>query len=375
MSDDAPTSYERINYALRPAKCVERKMMCDTFRRLAPFARVESYRYVGFGSVYFSDFILFHRALGMSEMISIEKDEDNQDRFEFNKPFRCVQLEFGESNDVLPKLAWDARSIVWLDYDGTLTGTVLKDVALLATNMVSGSVLALSYNVEPYEPPREAKSKESKPVKKAETRRRLSRDEYEARVRLLATLKERVSTLPPPEPTEPKLTVDANILARKRLQKLESLVGRSKVPPGTEGDALRGWGLAEVCRQIVTNQMLESLQIRNSVIPAGRQLRIQQLFNFHYRDGARMATVGFLVYEEGQDHIVANCAMNTLPFVRTGADAYVIDVPKLTFHEMRTLDSSLPSAAPLTLPAVPPEQIEWYTRVYRYFPRFAETDI
>ena len=49
-------SFERIDYSLRPAKHAERRMLCDVFRRLKPFGPVEDYVYVGFGSVWFSDF-------------------------------------------------------------------------------------------------------------------------------------------------------------------------------------------------------------------------------------------------------------------------------------------------------------------------------
>jgi hypothetical protein len=77
-----PGSYEKINYGLRPAKCIERKMMCEAFRRLSEFGSVESYRYIGFGSTYFSDFSLFHKHLGITNMISMEQDEHNAPRFE-----------------------------------------------------------------------------------------------------------------------------------------------------------------------------------------------------------------------------------------------------------------------------------------------------
>src|SRR4051812_32120603 len=111
-------SYERINYALRPAKSVERKMMVEAFRRLSEFRLVDTYRYIGFGSTYFADFQLIHKSLNIQAMKSIERDVENRARFEFNKPFRCIEMEFGESNLVLPTLPWaDIPTIAWLDYD------------------------------------------------------------------------------------------------------------------------------------------------------------------------------------------------------------------------------------------------------------------
>ena len=85
-----PGTYEKINYSLRPAKSIERKMLGNAFRKLSDFGAVESYRYIGFGSTYFSDFILFHKALGIKHMISIERDRENEERFRFNCPFRCI---------------------------------------------------------------------------------------------------------------------------------------------------------------------------------------------------------------------------------------------------------------------------------------------
>ena len=43
-------SYQKVNYALRPAKNIERKMICEALRQLSGFCLVETYRYIGFGS-------------------------------------------------------------------------------------------------------------------------------------------------------------------------------------------------------------------------------------------------------------------------------------------------------------------------------------
>ena len=65
-------SFTKIDYRLRPAKAVERRMMAEAFLRLRPFGSVESYRYIGMGSVYFSDFLLFHGLCGFDPMSSLE---------------------------------------------------------------------------------------------------------------------------------------------------------------------------------------------------------------------------------------------------------------------------------------------------------------
>src|ERR1700677_2046668 len=140
-------SFARENYRLRPAKGVERRMMADSFLHLRPFGSVESYRYVGMGSVYFADFTLFHTVCGLTHLVSIEDAEDKQtqDRFKFNVPLGSIDLRFGHSNVELPKLHWDdVRTICWLDYDGSLTRPALTDIRFLGRRMAPGSLLAVT---------------------------------------------------------------------------------------------------------------------------------------------------------------------------------------------------------------------------------------
>ena len=137
-------SYEIVNYSLRPAKNIERKMFCEAFRRLVELGKLESYRYIGFGSTFFADFSLFHKSLGIGNSISMEKDTINEKRFQFNKPYNCITLMFGKSNDLLPTLSWDVKTIIWLDYDNELNESVLTDVAFVSTHAAPGSILIVT---------------------------------------------------------------------------------------------------------------------------------------------------------------------------------------------------------------------------------------
>lgn len=49
MSD----SGQKINYTLRPAKCVERKILCELLIKFKTPIPIHEYRYIGFGSFYF----------------------------------------------------------------------------------------------------------------------------------------------------------------------------------------------------------------------------------------------------------------------------------------------------------------------------------
>src|SRR5579859_8198866 len=135
-----PLSYRQVNYRLRPAKSVQRKMLCEAFHRLSEFGSLDSYRYIGFPATFFSDFVLFHRALGIHNMVGIESEQVEKKRFEFNLPFRCIKMRYGHSNAILPTLDWDIRTILWLDYDEPLSMGVLTDVAFFFAEAPAGSV-------------------------------------------------------------------------------------------------------------------------------------------------------------------------------------------------------------------------------------------
>ena len=140
------SSYEKINYSLRPAKAIERKMLCDAMRRLSFFHRIEDYQYIGFGSTFFTDFAVFHKSLGINKMLSIEKEKKDAERFFFNLPFSCVDLEMGHSAEILPAIDWARPSIVWLDYDDRLESFMLNDLRTFFDNAKEGSMILISFN-------------------------------------------------------------------------------------------------------------------------------------------------------------------------------------------------------------------------------------
>jgi hypothetical protein len=311
-----PGSYESINYGLRPAKNIERKMLCETFRRLVEFGRVESYRYIGFGSAFFSDFSLFHKSLRIADNVSMERDTANRERFEFNRPYKCIKLEFGESNAILPSLTWDVRTIAWLDYDDKLNLGVLTDVAFVCANALPGSVLIITVNAHP-----------------------------------------------------DKLG--------KRVSSLKSRVGEEKLPEGLSEARLGDWGTAEISRRVITNEIDVTINARNGGRAHGTRFLYKQIFNFHYSDGAKMLTVGGIIYDEGQSGFVEKCAFDNLDFVRTGEEPCAIEVPSLTIKEIRHLDKQLPCEDTHNLEAhsIPPRDIDRYAQIYRYFPAFVDAEV
>src|SRR4051794_37783351 len=82
--------------------------------------RIRDYQYTGFGSIYFVDFILFHRSLGLTRLLSVEIDTTIPKRLSFNRPFAQVQIQIDPISTVIPKLDQDIKHLLWLDYDTRL---------------------------------------------------------------------------------------------------------------------------------------------------------------------------------------------------------------------------------------------------------------
>ncbi len=147
----APTaSYRKVAYDLRPAKQVERRMLIDTLEILmANSFPIRDYQYTGMGSIYFFDFILFHKLLGIRKMLSVEWDRTIRERIKFNKPYAEIAVEMEAIGDVLPKLDTDTKHLVWLDYDDRLTETAVNDTVFAARHVPVGSILLVTVDVEP----------------------------------------------------------------------------------------------------------------------------------------------------------------------------------------------------------------------------------
>lgn len=324
-------SFREINYAVRPAKSVERKIMAEAFRRLEMSWPLSTYRYIGMGSVYFADFQLFHQALGIEDMVSIEREKQYEARFEFNRPFRCVEIKFGESADILDTLAWEKRSLVWLDYDGKLEASVISDLQTVVQKVISGSVVTVSVNVEADRPPAEV--------------------------------------------------TGADATNAWRLNELEGRIGQACMPAGVSGEELRGKSFGAVCWRVLNAAVVEQLTKRNGRADLRPDTMIShQVFHFRYSDGVPMLTVGWLFRSREDEEKTQRCAMKGSYF-RDGDEPCVIEAPKLTPKEIRHLNSRLPDGPPVgraitrqleKTTGIGESDINKFAEVYRYYPQYGE---
>ncbi|WP_421810735.1 O-methyltransferase [Flagellimonas sp.] len=322
----AKNSFEKINYSLRPAKAVERKMISFALQRLIHFSKINLYQYVGFGSTFFQDHIRFHKDLGIDNLVSIEKSGKKK-RFDFNKPFNCIEMLFGKSTDMLPKIKWDKKTILWLDYDSTLRSEYLSDVQTFFRNAVSGSTFIISINIDP--------------------------NSYG----------------------------DSN---KKRLEAITEKLGETKIPKGSTNVSFSKKNFNKTICRVIHNEIISTLTKRNGVLETEDQLLYKPIFNFRYADGALMLTVGGVIVSNSDIPKYENCAFGDISYVKEEFDSFDIEVPSLTRKEISFLNSQLPNGIDINGtylnkdiaaidPLIPSEDVVKYSKIYNYFPVFIES--
>ena len=322
----AESSFRKINYGLRPAKNIERKMMSEMLGSLAVFRPLTEYCYIGLGSVYFTDFALFHRQWGLAPMYSIEKDEEGLKRAEFNAPFSCIDVLGGKSEAVLGGIDFRRPSIVWLDYDTELNINALGDIQTVLLRQCragfSGVFLAITIDVE---------------SKRLNHPRSVEEEELEDW---------------PDDPVE----------------QFRKLVGDSHLPPDLQSNKLQGDEYSETCREVIMAKV-------TATVTSVEGWRCAQIMNFHYADGAEMATIGVLMYKVAEEDTYRKAQFDKIPYARQDKDPYRIEAPNLTFREMSALGRDINSlACPKTVP-VQEEDFQKFKRIYRYFPAFVEAEL
>jgi hypothetical protein len=152
----------------------------------------------------------------------------------------------------------------------------------------------------------------------------------------------------------------------------------TKVPLGDRLDNLRA-NLGDLVDETLADKEMASwgptLVERNilqaAAHAAGRQahgMPFRQLFNFHYADDAKMLTWGGIVTSTALDRTIDACRFDDLHFIRTGDEAFEINVPVLTEKEIAYLETELVgvSTALPQIKGVPTTDIKAFAQVYRW---------
>lgn len=308
-----PRSFERIDYSIRTNKSVQRKLIVEFLERMRRGFDLDKYCYIGMGSMWYSDFILFHKRLGITDMTSIQIPY-GYGRAKFNLPFACIKLKRGVTTKVLPTLQLARRAVIWLDYDHEFREYVFRDLEIVLGEVASGSVVIATVDGEV----------------------------------------DRFGRATDPEPA--------------RLERIQAAINQY-VPLNFSNKILE----VEQFPRFVSRVLVECMTELTSRRHLG--LRFRPIFNYYYRDGARMVTVGGMVADAGDRLALRDLIPVDDPFY--GASLKKIAVPPLTAKEKVALDRLLPRGGgridELDLGFdLSQEQIKAYRKFYRQYPVFWE---
>lgn len=417
-------SYEKIDYRIRTRKFIERRMMLDSCQKLIHFDKLSNYKYIGFGSLYFVDFKIFHKYLGIKDMVSIEfeDDENLQKRFDFNKPYSFIKMSFNKSTEALRKMSFDKRSIVWLDYDSNLSTYMFEDIEVLIDRMKSGSMFAVSLNT----------SIDGERTSKLCIELNKIKDKFSCKD-ILVRLKNEDVTVKLKDIILSIKNITNNNNSRNRIKKelkkclakLEIITNKQNIKDENVNYLIESFDkisqmlsngsyckeklfrkerfmldfkeyipnrpileneLSEkqshkIIKELFDIQINKQLELINQGKTENERIEYKQLFYFTYKDNARMMTIGGVLYKKSEQLLYENANFNELEFIRENNENYEIEVPVLTLKERQYLDNDYMFNDEVTATNEVNGEENWlsydrgvYNSLHRYLPNFMDVD-
>jgi len=311
-------SHEKVHYEFRPAKQVERRMLLHIFQELRDLGyKISNYEYTGLGSIYFVDFVLFHRYLGLSKLTSVEGDPNIEKRVRFNRPYKLIKTVQDDMAAQIARLSQDRQHILWLDFDYILTEDLLDAVQLAVSQLTPKSILLVTVDVEPPGTPEDGLTKWN------------------------------------PTTWMKHYKDEASTFFWKGITKLD--FARGNLPK--------------------TNARLIKAAIEDGL--SDRSVNFIDMFSFLYADGHKMLSLGGMIGDDNDTRTIRSLDQNKFYFLcdDVSDDPYKIRVPLVTRKERLYLDQNMPCKDGW-LPKdfeMKREDVDDYRDVYKYYPAYTET--
>ena len=307
------SSSYKVPFDLRPAKQIERRMLVDALQHMAQAGfPIREYVYAGMGSIYFVDFILFHKLLGISQMVTIEAEKELEKRVRFNKPFDLIQVKMKKAGQVIAEIDRTQKYILWLDYDYPVNEEMLSDLYMAGSQLLQGSILLVTADVQslPDDVPEDTKNIKSY---------------FETEAGKYLGIRE------------------------------DTDFGKTKI--------------ASLSSHVIVNAIREGMAGRKG-------LDFHLLFHFLYADGHEMLTIGGIIASPAEKALITGLNRRKIFYLRNdlAEGPYKISVPRLTRKERHVLDSAMP-CDPDWQPdefLLPKEIVATYREIYRFLPAYAE---
>lgn len=310
-------SFDSVNYSIRPSKSVQRGIVFEGLRRISSVMEIGNAIYVGFGSIWFTDFVQAHKVLDIDDMVSIEANEIGFRRATFNKAYRTISVMEGRASARLPDIieieGYNARPwIIWLDYDSALDEEIVEDMQWVLSNAPPNSVVLFTVSAT-------QNAYGNKPI--------------------------------------------------QRPERIRSLLGNVVPDELSKEDCSK-----ETLPVTLAGLMMDFL--KSEVADAARPGGFVEAFRLPYLDSVPMVTVGGILPAKGASAaaraLVANGSWK-------GVVEDVIEAPPMTLREIATLQAELPAVGTLSRARIQElgfdlheRQVQSFQRYYKYLPSFAE---
>jgi hypothetical protein len=315
-------SFKQFDYALRPSKQIERKTMIEVLLRISKAGyNIQEYAYMGFGSVYYVDFVMFHKYLFISQMTCVEWGRIAR-RMRFNKPYKFIKLKLGALSKHIPSIRPSQRLLMWLDYDRALDQSMLQDIDGCLERLGRRSIFIITIDA----------------------RAKLPKDEFDL---------------------EDLSAEDQDAEIVRAYQRWFGSYADGKITR----DRISGADVAPLFYEVVRERIRQTLTRKEP------ELRFIQIFHFFYRDGAPMLTLGGIIGTQDDEENLRHARIFELPLVRTGKERLGISVPPLTLRERQWLDRRVSAK-------LRPDKISFeldedllqnYCAFYKEYPTYLET--
>jgi len=319
-----------VPYHQRQNKHVERQLFLDILRHVDRWRPMDKFLYVGFGGIYFEDFKLLHRQLGIDQMISIEQEQWLIARQNANLPYGCIEPRHQLSGDFIQRVEEVRREyqhahhlLIWLDYvKASELPDQLSEVRALVPKLDANDMLKVTLSANPR-------------WLKAGTRTELE----------------------------------------NRLENLINKVGAQYLPEGLTEEDVENDRLPNVLLDALARKISEAMT-------ESPRLFFQPLGCYVYRDSVTMLTAtGIVLHRADQDEFLARTRFKDFEFASLDWELHEIAVPDLSLQERLILDKNLFGR---TAPEIgqklgfrfaedlddSQELIENYRKLYRYYPNY-----
>lgn len=307
-----------ISYDLRPAKQTERRILLDLVKIGGDIQLpILSYRYIGMGANQFYDFLLAYKYLGISEMISLEREPNMYNRAIFNNPYEFIQIRNESVYDFLAHDDFRHPSVVWFDYDNALNTEITRDIFTIAPKMKIGDYCFVTVHAG-------------------------ISDNYKRK-----TGKERIDAL------------------QETFEDLAGTVDLNDVAPASFYNAIH---------KIILITFKNAFAARTDA-------KFRAFLQVKYKDSQPMITVGGALLNDGQYSDFHEKGVNLLPFLKWYSDElYNLKLPNMTDRERVLFDLAATKKRQnnkernqLTKMGFKDAEISAYRDLLRFIPRYVET--